>query len=445
MNSFNFKYITDLIFELEEKYDLLKWKIEGVFVWQTARARIYRELNNAINNKKYNSYTVKKYSILPKLKRFPMTSTVLNPYLDFKKTESLIFESERKEVVDDETIDIHTEYLCNYFDDTNKSYTLYSVGLPTRKNKTSVSNNKSLDFVSLISKLSLIFLRIKINTKEKSKICDLEHKINNKLNINFDLYSILSDEIKRYKSQYISFNLLFKLKKPKNIFIIGSSYKAPLIRAAKDLKVVVNEMQHGLLIKESVIANFPFSKEDEVEYFPNRFYIWDGLDMCNVSLPLSKGNIFYFPNIHLEKMINKYDKKIRNQNLITIVSQPSIGYQIFDYIIESSNKMQDWKFIFKFHPLENLSDYNITNFENMKYDNIKFVFNETSIYKLLSESSIVIGVFSTALFEALYFGCKIILLDIPGVELAKQLENKKNVIKIKLTDDLQDKVKSLLL
>ena len=41
---------------------------------------------------------------------------------------------------------------------------------------------------------------------------------------------------------------------------------------------------------------------------------------------------------------------------------------------------------------------------------------DTDFYKLLAKSEYQAGVFSTALYEGVEFGCKTILFDLPGVE-----------------------------
>jgi hypothetical protein len=59
----------------------------------------------------------------------------------------------------------------------------------------------------------------------------------------------------------------------------------------------------------------------------------------------------------------------------------------------------------------------------------------SEIYTLFSESTYVVGVFSTAVFEAVFFGCKIILLNVPGVEMAENLIQKDKAIIVN-TDEL---------
>lgn len=436
-------FVSNLMLEMEEKLNLLNWEIDGVHIWQSARTQIYEKIINLLYNDNYkddlktNKVTV---DFISKIKRIIINSLILNPYFDFRKTNILIFESGRKELVDGECIDIHTKYLCDHFDEFNKKYTVYSVESPLRKIKDSFLFNKSLDFINLNAKVLSLLFRKNFSSEDNLIINKIENEFKSRIGVELDIYSILKSEFKRFKSQYISYKLLFNIKQPSDIYLTNSSYKAPLIKAAKDCHILVNELQHGLIIKEGIIANFPNSKEDNVEYFPDRFYIWKDLNMCSVKLPLSIGNIFYFPNMHLEYMKKKYNINVKNPKQITIISQPLIGNQIFKYIISNIQKMQDWHFLYKLHPEENLKDYQSYDYKINALSNFDFVINEMSIYKLMSESKYVIGVFSTALFEAKYFDCKIILLDIPGVEFAELLVNQKNVIKIKLSEDLNEQV-----
>lgn len=441
-DNYNLKFISDRILEIENDFDLLNWVVDGVLVWQSARARIYETIVNSYYTNNYcikDRRVKKRYDIYSNIKRALITSTVLNPYLDFKKNNTIIIESSRKELIDGEFIDIYTKYLCDHLDNLNTKYTIYSIGLPLRKVKRSWTFNKSLDMVTLLSRTSSLFYSKKISSKHKSIISRVEKEFKSKINIEIDLLSIVRSELKRFKSNYLSYSLLFKIKQPHEIFLVGSSYKSALIKAAKDHGILVNELQHGLLTKESIIGNFPNSNEDSIEYFPDRFYIWKDLDMCNAKIPLSNSNILYFPNMHLNYVKKKYENKKRNQKQITVISQPYIGKQIFDYIISNIVKMSDWRIFYKLHPAEDIEDYEIPHNVKNQVD-INLVSNEISVYELLVESNIVIGVFSTALFEAIYLGCKIILIELPGIEFTSHLSTQKNVIKIKLNDDLKEKL-----
>lgn len=438
------KILANTLLEIEDEFHLLEWEIDGVYLWQSARAKIYEMIayslytNNDENNK--NSRHKTPTNIFFIFKRIFTNGLLLNPYFDLKRTDNLIFESGRKEFVDGEYIDIYTKYLIDCLNDSNESYTIYSSGSPLRKIRKSYRFNKSLDVVHFIGKIISRIFKKDFNLEDKMKINKIEKIIKIKLGVEINIHGVFKSEIKRFKSQYLSYKSLFYIKRAKNIFLIGSGHKAPLIKAAKDSGVLVSELQHGLILKEGIIANYPYSKNDSVQYFPDRFFLWSNLNMCSAKLPLSKENILFFPNFHLDYMVKTFSNNERKPKQITIISQPFIGKKIFEYIMSNIQKMKDWHFIYKLHPSENLIDYELYDYPINELSNIEFVTDEISIYKLISDTNIVIGVFSTALFEAKHFNCKIILLDIPGVELAGLLLNQKNVIKIKLSEDLYEKV-----
>ena len=55
-----------------------------------------------------------------------------------------------------------------------------------------------------------------------------------------------------------------------------------------------------------------------------------------------------------------------------------------------------------------------------KYKNVKFV-EDVDLYSLLASSEYHVGVFSTALYEGMEFGCKTLILDLPGIEYVTDL------------------------
>ena len=60
----------------------------------------------------------------------------------------------------------------------------------------------------------------------------------------------------------------------------------------------------------------------------------------------------------------------------------------------------------------------------------------TNLYDLLARSEYVIGVYSTALYEALSFKCKVVLANLPGVEYLEDLIDNGYVKLAKNSDEL---------
>lgn len=425
--------IIDLILNLEREYDLLNWKINNIYVWQSARTSIYLLLLNMIipSHASKKKMAFKTDLIRTICHRIFINSLLFNPFFDCTKTEVLIFESGRKYLVDGNYIDIYTKYLCDELRQENKTYTKYGTSylydyLTPRNLKV-----KHIDFIYIASKLLSKLINATLTAKDMKKIKTIENVINSSFNVWIDLATILVNEIKRFKSQYFFFNRLFRLKKAEIVYLVSSSEKAPLIKAAKDNNMVVNELQHGLITKDGVVDNFPHAMEDSLEYFPNNFFIWDDLDACTAKLPLSNKHIIPIKNKHLNYELKQHQNISRKANQILIISQPYVSKELVKFVVDNIGEMQNWHFIYKLHPADN---HDLLKQELSilleKYKNLNMVNNDKSMYALLAESRYVIGVFSTALFEASYFGCEVLLLNLPGVEHASILikQNKAKLI-----------------
>ncbi|TXD50338.1 MULTISPECIES: hypothetical protein [unclassified Polaribacter] len=420
-NHENLKGITNSILELEHKYNLLGLEIDGVFVWQACRSIIYLRLLDVIvpNNIDYIKPRVSVFKLLKKINQVLFSR---NPFFDFEKSDALVFRSGRNNYVDGKYLDIYTSYFREDLESDGvkcQEYILPSVDYRI-KVKNDISRN--LDFINLVSKVKSKLIRVKFTTTDLELINKIEKELKKALGASLNLREVFKQEIIRFKSQYPLYKLLFKLKRANQIYLISSVDKCALIKAAKDCGIVVNELQHGLITKEGLIANYPYTKEDSLEYFPNKFYIWNNLNMYTSKLPLSDKNIVKFPNKHLEYLLQKNKKKEKKKNQILIVSQPYNSKEILEYLSCNLSELREWKIIYKLHPVE---DFNIAMriMEPLisEFDNLTLVNNEASVYDLFSESTYVIGVFSTAVFEAPLFGCKVLLLDLTGVEMSESL------------------------
>jgi hypothetical protein len=417
----NLESITNSILELEKKYNLLDLKIDNVFVWQASRSVIYLSLldsllpNNSISGKI-------KTSLLRFLKRNFRNVILKNPFLDFEKSDTLIFRSSRKYSIDEECFDIYTKYLCDDLGSKGVKYKEYDGSGLDSIYKDKEDTAKQLGFIYLMSKIKSKFINVKFETVDLKMILEIENEIKRVLGVSLNIRHVFEKEIIKFKSQYPLYKLLFKIKQAKHVYLINSANKTALIKAAKDCNVLVSELQHGLISKEGLIANYPFTKEDSLDYFPNNFYIWDNLNMYTSKLPLSEKNIFKFPNKHLEYLVQKNKNIKRVNNQILVVSQPYNSKEILNYISTNLSDLKEWKIIYKIHPAENFNHFMITMKPLLlKFDNLILVNKDVSIYDLFSESRYVIGNFSTSVFEAPLFGCKVLLLDLPGVEMSEPL------------------------
>lgn len=136
----------------------------------------------------------------------------------------------------------------------------------------------------------------------------------------------------------------------------------------------------------------------------------------------------------------------RKKNQILFLSQGTIGRELSRLAVEFINKESelDFELIYKLHPGECLSwkaDYPWLLSEYKK-GNIRVIDeNITPLYKLMAESKIHVGVYSTAIYEGLVFNPMVYLLNTNGIEYMEKLINSGYAKKINNAEDLLKDIK----
>lgn len=417
--------IAERFLKLEKQKNLLNFQVDNTYAWQMSRVWLFLEILIFFENISSDNQTSSSFGkIFNTIKRIILNSVFKNPFFDFRNTEILIFQSSRKYFFNDIYIDIYTHYITEKFN--ANTVTLYETVCENFDNNFSFdfkSKIKHLDFLRICIRLVQIFIRPKFTKQELLNIKDLENEVHKEFGANLSILELFNNSIKQFRAESLVYDFLFWMKKPKEIYIVGSSDKAALIFSAKKKKIVVNELQHGFNSDKDVIFNYPYTPEDSLLYFPNRFFVWNNVQMFFAKLPLSQQNIFQIPNYHLELMLNDTKNITKEEKAILIISQPFGSDDIFNFVIRNISELADFKIYYKIHPVESKSE----KFEKLKcFTNVIVIDNQESIYILMRKSKFVLGIYSSALYEAVAFNCAIILLDLPGVEMSINLLENSN-------------------
>lgn len=426
------KDLSSYLLDLEKNYNLLSWEINSVFVWEIIRVKLFLLLQEKIAGDSFGSSAALNLSAKLKIQflRVWKNGIYKNPFLSSFKGQVIIFESGRKYKLEGLYADIYTVFLIEHF---NKEKILYEVIETNYKYDSTIKEDEKvqhIDFIKLIAKI--LGKRIKINFKEFDVvlISKIESEIFDQLSIKINLSNLIDNEYKIFRSEKYIYKKLFKLKNTRQVFIVNYSDYFSLISAAKDLNIETIELQHGLIIKEALIYNFPNSIENKMRYFPSKFYVWEGFNYNSGKLPLTSDNIVPNPFNHLEFMKTQFKDVIRNAKTITVASQPVLSKKIQNYILKNAKQLSDYIFIYKLHPMEFENFFESETAQSLKkLNNIIFVRNEESMYKLLKVSKYIFGIYSTSLFEAEMFGCIPMVLSTESI-FAQSLVESKNTILI---------------
>jgi len=410
----NVKELCEVIWFLEDKYSLLDFEIDGVKPWQFRRLQLYFEFSEKADVLEQSQPKLSALRMVASLFMLVKNSFLNNPFLA-KKTEVVIFPNERSKLVNNEHIDIYTHYLKKELNDNNITYTEMERPFLAKHIRKKHSNKRYLDFIILLGNILKFFVKTDVKPNQEKIFTNLDKDIKDKLGIKFDSRKFLLAAVRRFKINYYLYSLLFKKLKPKQINIVIAYAHGDVVKAAKDLGITVNELQHGNFSKFHLGYSFPERKK-ALDYFPDNLLVWNQYWKDMIDLPIKKENIKIKPFKYLEKeKVQCLNNKKINDSLI-IISQGAISKQLARVVLDNFSLFEHMQINYKLHPGEyERWEENSFLVELNKKENVTIVF-DINLYELFSVSEYQLGVFSTALYEGVEFGCKTILADLPAIE-----------------------------
>ena len=444
------KEVCDIIFSLEEKYDLNQLKIQGVYFWQLVRIYVYYEVSRKIGvfgSPQQGKVTLKDkiFSFLPFIKN----SLFSNPLSGNYHKDILIFDHPRKVIHNGEYKDIYSYFLIDDLNDTENSYELIESPYLNEHHTKKENYIKYSDRILLGSYIHKKLANTKFKSYEIDKITNLQRELASNFNIEIDLLNIIKNHILDFKYQYKKYDKLFKKRTPKYVFVVVAYENQAMIAAAKDNEVEIIELQHGTISNYHLGYNYPNPNDKSIKYFPDKILSFGKYWKTIANYPINKENIIPLGFPYLDETIESFIDNEKNKNQILFISQGVIGKYLSDFAynlakqLENSEEKGKYEIIYKLHPGEYPNWEN--NYKNLtranEMSNFTVIDNsEISLYELFSKSEYQVGVFSTAIYEGLLFNCKTFLVDLPGVENMNALIDENYVKKIKDTDEFIDSI-----
>lgn len=253
-------------------------------------------------------------------------------------------------------------------------------------------------------------------------IKDLDGFIANEFGITIDSSKLLNRAAAILARFQIGYRFMLKYLKPKRVLMVVSYGLESLTLAAKSLGIPTFEIQHGIITDYHLGYSVP--ENNSKLSFPDRLLVFGQFwkDSVNFSIPKEKIDILGYP--HLQKTISKFSKSSKLDRIL-FLSQGTIGKHLSRFAVDFSGLHgKKVEVVYKLHPGE-WGRWEVEYpwlKEAQQKDDVNVVADSSpSLYELFSTSKWQVGVYSTAVFEGLTFGCCTYLVDLPGVEYMKQL------------------------
>ena len=432
--------------QFEVDNHLFAKRINSIFFWERIRFTVFMKLFLTLVNVKevdkerikdetsrIVNYFLKFRNYLLSIFRFRK-----NPFLAKQHDLVLFSNSRRKKQDDGYWWDIYTDHLekkLGYSTILLEKDFFLKYRKPVKTER--IAYHTFLDLLVDLKKYFRLS-RVKFNDDDKIYLQKLSQEIESVFSLDINLVSLVYHTLSKRKRELSLYHKLLKKIKPKVAIVVCSYGKENFIEVCKSNDIPVIELQHGVITRYHI--GYSYEKETAKKHnFPDFLFSFGNYWKETVKYPIPKEKIFNvgYPELEIRKELYKNVKK---QKQILFISQKTIGSFLSKIAVElSETKNLDYKIIYKLHPFEVFTweeDYPWLAQSNIDITDHK----GKNLYKLLAESEILIGVYSTAIFEGLSFDLKTFLYDAPGIDYMQPLFEGEFAIKFNSTEDFIAKI-----
>lgn len=450
--------LIDKFIKFEYEEDLFSKEIQGIKFWHYIRFSVYDKiLKGRCNFGQSHTILSRHFSIRRILLKFKQIPNLIffNSIRNLKPKDMLILNSARR-------IKDGYFYSCIYTDiflkNMNKSYYVFEFPYNERHYKPIKTKNlRYFDYIKIIRDFKIFYnmnlIKLKIiqdfSKDEKKYLKSLAKKINEyfKSNIiNEEFFRIIKYVILKYRfSKKYYEQILYKVSP--NILIEVNSYSFNNLlfnELAKKRGIKIIELQHGEITKYHVAYNF--YRKINLDTFPDYIFLFGDFWKKNANFPIMKKQLIVTGFPYMENKINNcnnYNKEINNVKNILFISQGTIGKKLSKLAVDLNEiiNQKKYRIIYKLHP----GEYDRWKIEYpwLLNKSIDVIDNNTKdIYYFFQRSKYQVGVYSTALFEGLYFDLITIIYKVNGYEYVEELYKKGYAILISSAKEIKNNLEN---
>lgn len=414
------KDIYNLYLQIEKELDLFSKTIDGIFFWKLIRFKLYFKILSSFElvKDRQNQRNSRKEQFFRTL-NVVKNSLLYSVFKDKKQTDVLFFENPRKiRQNDGKYIDPFSYYYIKEYSKCKNDFEIIDLGHYGVHFDKADKNRKFAEsfYFDFIYKVKNKIFKQDFTQSERNIINEVEKVIYEKFQIKVNIESLVKQKILDFKYQDEKFDKLFKIKKPKEIYLVCSYGKEGIIHAAQSNDIKVVEFQHGVMGKYQLGYSFPYNIK--IPYFPNKLLMFGEFWNDNTDLPKNQIEIEYIGFEYLTSKLDGY-KDSKKEKQVLIISQPGNVDDLIPTSIILAKNNPEYNFVYRLHPKEVKNWLNIypklvdaiEKLENFQVDTCK-----SDLYKQVSKSEFVVGINSAAIFESVVLGSKLILVNSPGIE-----------------------------
>ncbi len=411
----NYDQLCRKICEIEDKYDLFHLTYNDVAYWKYARYYVYRVLLHKffgihtpwLENKKENDY-IKQPHFLQKF-----TDPVFHNESSSISNDILMFTFNRRSRQGEVYVSSVTDEISLNLELSNCIVEVpynggYYQPIPIKNIKyfdpwEGIGLDNGQKSYIPISRGLLRRQLLQIFEKELEIAFSLEEK--NILNTNINYYIIYRQDL------MANYRKVIQKVNPK-LVILTTSYIGEwvvLIELLKELKIPIIEILHGYVDDNYLPYNYIRQGMNDAQ--PDYIFVYSQLqkDQVNWGIPKDRIRVVGYPEGEKRSRELLAHPLNRSKKRITFISNMAQVMEKYLNVLAEKINLEEYEILFKLHPNEYTCWKEI--YKNLSQQIHVIDHNENDIHYYLANSDIVVGINSTALFEATFYPVGIYILQ----------------------------------
>jgi len=412
--------VSQEFFELERELNVFNIKPDDVPIWKRIRFNLFEDIRQE-SVESGQALTRNEYDFASFLKGIQLwfkNMLVKNPFLSDQRDFLFYGHPRRKLEAENKWWDIY----CDPVTSGNEIDYLHVERpyLMEHKSPVKTGDLRYIDFIWYTGAVrrNLGLSDVTISGDDRTMLRDVGQAIRTRFDVDIDVVTRAEIKLTRRDSLLDLYKRFLRRVDPTVTIIVVSYGKHTFLEACHDLGIPTVELQHGIIHSNHMGYAFPGTQPQDA--FPEYIFTWGQFWNENTEYPLPEDRIINVGFPYLEQRRKKY-ATVEPKDQILFISQGTVGPTLSKFALETSEHPDiDYDIVYKLHP----GEYDRWRDEYpwlVGTDMTVIGSSEPPLYELFAESSVQVGVGSTALFEGLCFDLETYIYEWPGFSIMDSL------------------------
>lgn len=255
--------------------------------------------------------------------------------------------------------------------------------------------------------------RESLSATERAQIERIQAEFEAAFDVEMELLARIQEILDRRAVMKPLYTRLLNRIDPSLAVIVAHSSRETFIESCHDVDVPVAELQHGQISPYSYQHAFPGDRTKEA--YPDYLLTFGEFWETAASLPIESDRVIPVGYPYFERELDRL-RPLEQRRQVVVISTPEAGPRLSKIAADLSRRRTfDYDIVYKLHPGE-YQNWE-TKYPWLTESSLSVAASDgPSLYELFAESSIQVGVGSTALYEGLAFELSTYLVREPTVE-----------------------------